>query len=225
MGQVFHFHERRPRRDVEAPVSTSRPEQVQSRKARTERRVANLRGCLGINPFDCPGGACPRRRPTVRGGRQLLQCGLAGQPITWAGGPINDYTDQGNLSPILAGPDAEAFVADALSRWTTISTAAVSASHGGQLAEDVSGANVILNSDRSITIPADIQPSATTKPVAIVYDADGQVTDALIGAGASGDCFTNAAFGGADAFTTDGHFAYALLVLDGKCAQNIQCTA
>jgi hypothetical protein len=119
------------------------------------------------------------------------------------------------LSPILAGPDA-----DALSRWTTISTAAVSASHGGQLAEDVSGANVILNSDRSITIPADIQPSATTKPVAVVYDADGQVTDALIGPG-----FTNAAFGGADAFTTDGHLAHALLVLNGKCAQNIQCTA
>jgi hypothetical protein len=36
---------------------------------------------------------------------------------------------------------------------------------------------------------------------------------------ASGDCFANVAFGGADAFTTDGHFAHALVILDGKCAK------
>jgi hypothetical protein len=82
----------------------------------------------------------------------------------------------------------------------------------------VSGANVILNVDRTITMPIDIQPSATTKPVAIVYDADGAITDALIGMGASSDCFTNAAFGGIDAFIPDGHFAHALVIVDGKCA-------
>jgi hypothetical protein len=67
-------------------------------------------------------------------------------------------------------------------------------------------------------MPVDMQPSALNKPVAVVYDADGAATDALIGTGASTDCFTNGAFGGIDAFTTDGHFAHALVILDGKCA-------
>ena len=108
---------------------------------------------------------------------------------------------------------------DAFSGWTSIPTAAVTATRAGQLAEDVSGANVILNADRTITMPIDIQPSAAATPVAVIYDADGAVTDALIGSGASADCFTNAAFGGLDAFTTDGHFAHALVILDGKCAK------
>jgi hypothetical protein len=148
-----------------------------------------------------------------------FNAGLAGQPVTWPNGAITYYTDLESLSPILAGSDADALVADAFSRWTATSTAAVSATLGGQLSEDVSGANVILNADRSITMPADIQPSAVTKPVAVVYDADGMVTDALIGSGASTDCFTNAAFGGIDAFTTDGHFAHARVILNGKCAK------
>jgi hypothetical protein len=82
----------------------------------------------------------------------------------------------------------------------------------------VSGTNVIFNADRTITMPIDTQPGALDKPVAVVYDADGAVTDALIGTGASTDCFTNGTLGGIDAFTTDGHFAHALVILDGKCA-------
>jgi hypothetical protein len=68
---------------------------------------------------------------------------------------------------------------------------------------------VILNSDYSITLPPDIQPTATTKPIDIVYDTDGAVTNALIGAGASDECFSNAVFGGVDAMTTDGHLSHA----------------
>ena len=30
-----------------------------------------------------------------------------GQPITWAGGVVNYYTDQGNLSPLLPGASAD----------------------------------------------------------------------------------------------------------------------
>jgi IPT/TIG domain-containing protein len=156
--------------------------------------------------------------PHYIAGTSYFETGRAGQPITWANGTVRYYTDQGRLSSILAGPDADAFVADAFSRWTAIPTAAVSATRAGQLDEDVNGSNVIFNADRSITMPIDIQPSATSKPVAVVYDADGQVTDALMGTGASNDCLTNAAFGGADAFATDGHLAHALVVLDGKCA-------
>jgi hypothetical protein len=78
---------------------------------------------------------------------------------------------------------------------------------------------VIRNPDRSITMPADIQPSATSTPIGVVYDYDGTVTDALLGAGAGShdQCFTNAAFGGPDAFAPTGNFAHALIVLNGNC--------
>ena len=50
----------------------------------------------------------------------------------------------------------------------------------------MNGTNVILNPDGTITMPADILPSATATPLGIVYDADGSVTSALLGAGAGG---------------------------------------
>jgi hypothetical protein len=97
-------------------------------------------------------------------GVSYFDAGTKGVPLAWAGGAINYYTDQGNLSPILPGPSPDAFVADAFSQWTSISTAAVSATRAGQLAEDVSGANVIV-SGGVITMPADILPSAVNTPV------------------------------------------------------------
>src|SRR3984885_11043815 len=82
-----------------------------------------------------------------------------GQPLVWPQGIIIYYTDQGDLSPILPNASANAF-----SKWTTVPTAAVAATSGGQLAEDVNGTNVYVNSDGSITMPADIQPTATGTP-------------------------------------------------------------
>ena len=158
--------------------------------------------------------------PKYIAGTGFFNSGLAGQPITWAAGTITYYTDQGDLSPILQGATADAFIADAFSRWTAIPTAAVSAIRGGQLAENVSGANVILNGDQSITLPADIQPSATGTPVAVVYDFDGTVTDTLLGTGANSDCLNDSTIGGPDAFTADGHFAHALVIVNGLCVQN-----
>ena len=157
--------------------------------------------------------------PKYIAGVSYFNAGLAGQAISWSGGTITYYTDQGDLSPLLRGTNADAFIADAFSRWTAIPTAAVSATRGGQLAENVSGANVILNADRSISMPVDIQLSAIGTPVGIVYDFDGAVTDTLLGMGASGDCFNQSAYGGPDSFTTDGHFAYALVIVNGLCAQ------
>jgi IPT/TIG domain len=158
--------------------------------------------------------------PKYIAGVSYFNPGTAGTPLTWAQGTINYYTDQGNLSAILPGPSADALVADAFSQWTSISTAAVAAVRGGQLAEDVSGANVYVNPDGTITMPADILPSATGTPVGIVYDADGTVTDALLGQGASSDCFDHAAFGGLDNFGADATFLHALVVIDGNCAQS-----
>jgi hypothetical protein len=114
-------------------------------------------------------------------------------------------------------------VADAFSQWTSIPTVAVLATRAGQLAEDVSGANVYRNSDGTITMPADILPTATGTPVGIVYDVDGTVTDALLGQGAGdpSECFGNAVFGGLDNFGTDAHFLHGLVVLNGNCVAQL----
>jgi hypothetical protein len=146
--------------------------------------------------------------------------GLAGQPLTWAGGQISYHTDQGDLGSLLPQSAANAFVADAFSRWTSVSTAAISATRTGQLDQDVSGANVTL-AGTVLTMPADIQPDSA-KHFAIVYDADGRVIEALLGAGSSGSqyCSTNAVIGGPDRFTADAHIAHALLILNGNCARN-----
>ncbi|MBZ5569078.1 MAG: hypothetical protein LAN64_14660 [Acidobacteriia bacterium] len=145
--------------------------------------------------------------------------GLAGKPLTWNNGQISYYTDQGDLSSILRQSAANAFVADAFSRWTSVSTAALSATRAGQLDQDVSGANVTL-AGTVLTMPADIRPDSA-KPFAIVYDADGKVIDALLGVGASNpqNCMSNGVIGGPDYFTDDAHIAHALLILNGNCIQ------
>jgi hypothetical protein len=86
----------------------------------------------------------------------------------------------------------------------------------------VSGADVIVNGDGSITMPADIMPGVVGTPVGIVYDADGTVTDALLGQGAgnAANCFIDAVFGGIDNFATTAQFQHALVILNGNCAQS-----
>ncbi len=159
--------------------------------------------------------------PKYVAGTTYFNSGTAGTPLTWSQGAVHYYTDQGNLSPILPGASADALVADAWTQWTSLPTVAVSAIHAGQLAEDVSGGNVTVNPDGTINLPADILPAAMATPVGIVYDADGAVTDALLGQGAgeSGSCFDNAAYGGVDNFGADSHFLHALIILNGNCAQ------
>src|SRR2546426_657195 len=102
-----------------------------------------------------------------------------GTPLTWSQGIINYYTDQGDLSPILLGANADSFVADAFSRWTAVPTAAGSSTLAGHLAEDVNGTKVSVTNG-VVTMPADILPTAVSTPVGIVYDADGSVTSALL---------------------------------------------
>ena len=120
--------------------------------------------------------------PRYVAGSTYFDSSVKGTPLTWAAGNVTYYTDQGDLSPILPGPAADAFVADAFTRWMSIATVALSATRAGQLAEDVSAANVTVTAT-GITSPTDILPSAISFPVAIVYDADGAVTNALLGQG------------------------------------------
>src|SRR6185312_693292 len=160
--------------------------------------------------------------PRYVAGSTFFNSGTMGTPIVWAQGAITYYTDQGDLSPALLHSAADSFVANAFTQWTSIQTAAVSANLGGQLAEDVNGSNVTVNSDGSVSMPSDILPAAIATPVAVVYDQDGSVTDALLGqgAGSASSCFSNAAFGGLDSFSTDAHIVHGLIVLNGNCLQS-----
>lgn len=159
--------------------------------------------------------------PKLVAGSSYFDPSTTGQPLVWPGGVITYYTDQGNLSPILPNASANSFVASSFSVWTSVPTAALAASSGGSLAEDVNGSNVTVNPDGTISMPADIQPTATGTPVGIVYDYDGSVTDALLGQGAgdSGECFFNAVFGGDDNFGTFATYRHALIVINGQCVQ------
>ncbi|HUK48424.1 MAG TPA: IPT/TIG domain-containing protein [Terriglobales bacterium] len=159
--------------------------------------------------------------PAYVAGASFFDPSTIGTPITWPEGIVNYYTDQGDLSTLLPGASADTFVASAFTMWTSVPTAAVSAVHGGQLAENVSGSNISV-ANGAITTPADITPGATTTPVGIVYDEDGSVTDALLGSGASASiyCADNGAFGGVDNLGSNAQFQHALIILNGNCAQS-----
>jgi hypothetical protein len=165
--------------------------------------------------------------PKYVAGSSFFNPSTMGQPITWSLGQINYYTDQGDLSPILPNSAANAFVSNAFNQWTSVSAAAITPTNAGQLAEDVNGSNIAVDSSGTVTAPADITPAATQDPVGIVYDFDGSVTDALLGAGAGSpsQCFSNAVFGGADNFGAGANFLHALVVINGQCAlQSSQLT-
>lgn len=160
--------------------------------------------------------------PKSVAGTNYFNASMAGQPLIWPQGQIIYFTDRGDLSPALPNASANSFVADAFSQWTSVPTAALAANNPGQLAEDVSGSNVIRNSDGSIAMPADIQASATITPIGVVYDYDGSVTDALLGSGAgsSSECFFNAVIGGSDNYGALATYQHALIVINGQCAQD-----
>src|ERR1019366_3746466 len=159
--------------------------------------------------------------PKCVAGTSYFGATTTGQPLLWPQGAITYYTDQGDLSPLLPNASANSFVAGAFGQWTAVQTAALNVTSGGSLAEDVNGTNVTLNSDGTISMPADIQSTATGTPIGIVYDSDGSVTDALLGSGAgnSSQCFSNAAFGGSDNYGAFATYQHALIVINGQCAQ------
>ncbi len=165
--------------------------------------------------------------PEYVAGSSYFNPSTMGQPLTWSLGQVNYYTDQGDLSPILPNNSANVLVADAFAQWTSSSTAALAVSNAGQLAEDVNGSNIAVDAAGTVTAPADITPGATQTPVGIVYDFDGTVTDALLGAGAgdTSQCFWNAVYGGVDNFAVTANFLHALVVINGQCAlQSSQLT-
>ena len=142
-----------------------------------------------------------------------------GKPITWAGGTVAYYLDRGDLSAAVPGAQARVMVANAANVWNAVQTAAVLVSYFGSLAEDVNGTNVIAGPS-GLTMPADIQPSATNRPVGVIFDEDGSVINAFFGPGASSPalCQQNGVLTAIDNISTPGNFAHALMLINGLCA-------
>ncbi len=150
-----------------------------------------------------------------------------GTPIVWAGGQVSYYLDQGALSSSVSSSQAASLVANAAAVWSGVPTAAVAIAYGGSLSEDVSGSNVTANvpAGTGATLPTDAQASATGKPVAIVFDADGSVIDDIYGTDPNGHgasdpnyCTQTGVYTTVDNFSTSGTIAHALILVNGRCA-------
>ncbi|MGA2206113.1 MAG: hypothetical protein ABSG10_05225, partial [Terracidiphilus sp.] len=123
--------------------------------------------------------------PKYVAGTSYFNSAVVGQPIHWSGGQVNYYVDQGPLSSTVNNQQATAMVDAAAALWSAVSTAGVTLTDMGPLNEDVSGSNIQVNSSGTITAPADATSSATNYPLAVLYDSDGSVIDAIYGSGAS----------------------------------------
>jgi hypothetical protein len=157
--------------------------------------------------------------PKFVAGVTTFNSGVLGQPLVWPGGKLTYFVDQGGLNAALPHAQAVAMVDAAAALWSAVPTAAVQLTDGGALAEDVSGGNIAVTNG-AITAPADVTPAATGTPVAVIFDADGAVTDALYGSGASNptSCQLNGVRAWIDNFTPAAALAHGVILINGLCA-------
>jgi hypothetical protein len=160
--------------------------------------------------------------PKYIAGTSFFNPGVLGQPVHWAKGQVNYYVDQGPLSASVSNQQATAMVDAAAALWSAIPTAGVTLTDKGPLNEDVSSSNIVVNSSNQIAQPADVTPSAANYPLAVIYDADGSIVDAVFGATASQptSCQNNGVFVWMDNLNPDATIAHAVILLNGLCATN-----
>lgn len=98
-----------------------------------------------------------------------------GEPFRWRLNPVPYTPDQGPLGQF-DHPQAVQLLADAFQVWEAVETATIRFEQRGQLSVDVTGANVMefLNQ-----VPREVNP--------FIFDHDGSIMEALVGAGASRD--------------------------------------
>ena len=156
--------------------------------------------------------------PKYVAGVSYFNPGVLGQPVVWPGGQVRYFVDQGPLGS-LSNAQAVAMVDASAAVWNSVSTAAVSLADAGTLDEDVNGSNVLAGNG-FLYAPADVAPGATATPVAVIFDSDGSVFDALEGAGASepDNCSLNSLLVWIDDMTPDAAIAHGVIVLNGRCA-------
>ena len=140
----------------------------------------------------------------------------SGNAIAWSTNSPLYYTDPGDLSATVNHAAADALVANAAAVWN-VPTASLVLGQGGNLAEHVTGAMVTANGG---AMPADAASGNWQNiPMAIVYDTDGSVIDALLGVGGSdpSGCLQNGVMESVDLFGAAGTIEHALLILNGRC--------
>jgi len=157
--------------------------------------------------------------PKYIAGATFFDPAVMGQPVHWSGGQVKYYVDQGPLNATIDNQHATAMVDAAAGLWSAVPTAAVSLLRAGSLNEDVNAANVVAV-NQTLAQPSDVAPSATTYPLAVIYDADGTVLDTLFGAYTSdpSNCQNNGVMAWIDRFNTDATIGHAVIVLNGRCA-------
>jgi hypothetical protein len=151
-------------------------------------------------------------------GTSYFNPGVMGQPIHWANGQVSYYVDQGPLSTTVSNQQATAMVDAAAALWNAIPTAGVTIVNKGSLSEDVSGQNVSPG-NRTIVQPSDVAASASSAPVAVIFDADGTVLDSVLGASTSdpANCETYGVVVALDNINPDATISHALMILNGRC--------
>jgi hypothetical protein len=158
--------------------------------------------------------------PKYIAGTSYFNTAVVGQAAHWAGGQVNYYVDQGPLSAYATNQQATAMVDAAATLWTAVTTAGVTLIDKGSLNEDVNGSNIQVNSSDQIIAPAGVTPSATNYPLAVIYDADGSVINAIYGTAASQPdaCQNNGVYVWLDNFNPDATIAHGVILLNGLCA-------
>jgi hypothetical protein len=157
--------------------------------------------------------------PKYVAGVSFFNPGVVGRPVHWAQGRVNYYVDQGPLNSSINNQQATAMVDAAAALWSTVPTAGVALTRTGSLNEDVSSGNVVPG-NQTIAQPSDVSLSATNYPLAIIFDTDGGVIDAVFGAYTSdpSNCQDNGVMAWIDNINPDATMAHAVMVLNGHCA-------
>jgi hypothetical protein len=157
--------------------------------------------------------------PKYVAGVSFFNPAVAGRPVHWAHGQVNYYVDQGPLNSSINNQQATAMVDAAAALWSAVSTAGVKLTRQGSLNEDVSSGNLVPG-NQVIAQPSDVSPSATGYPLAIIFDTDGAVADAVFGDYTSdpSNCQNNGVMSWIDNFNPDATIAHAVILLNGHCA-------
>ena len=144
------------------------------------------------------------------------------KPMSWYRPDVQYFVDAGPLSAYVDHVTAAALVDAAATVWN-VPGVNFRLGNGGVLDEDVSSDNVYLGASGPVW-PADLQSSRyTAKQIAVVFDADGAITDMLLGSGASApsNCRTNAVTESVDLFIQPGNIAHALIIVNGRCTGSL----
>ena len=142
-----------------------------------------------------------------------------GVAIAWYTNHPTYFTDPGDLSASVNHAAADALVARAAAVWN-VPTASLVLAQGGSLDEHVTGASITVAGSATASLPADAQATNwQAKPIAVIYDTDGSVIDALLGAGGSdpSGCLQNGVVESVDSFGVNATIQHAVLVLNGRC--------